>query len=325
MVDSPTMPSTWRNRLLGLAAVVALTGLWQAASMLIGLEIILPGPAATLVRVTRLLESPGFAADVLATVTRGLIGFGLSAAVALALGVATGRSDALFVLLQPAVGLVRATPVMSVILLAMIWFHTEGMPIVAFLMCFPVLYGNGVEGIRSLDRDLVDMARAFQVRRRRIFTGLYLPSILPYLVAGFSATLGLSWKVVVAAGVLGQPARAVGSRLRDSKVMLDTVNVEFVLRDRVPAAERREAVASVLALVGLAEFRSSRPAERRTVLFVTDDIHEALFPGDDILVLSPRPAVVRDRVANPILRPDRAFQSPGMLALEKDLCELLLR
>jgi NitT/TauT family transport system permease protein len=199
---------------------------WQAASWLARLEIILPGPAATLARLQGVLSSRGFVADVLATVTRGILGFAVSAVAALALGVAAGRSERVFVLLQPAVALVRATPVMSVILLAMIWFRTDGMPVfVAFLMCFPVLYGNVVEGIRSLDRDLVDMARAFRVRRRRIFGSLYLPAILPYLVAGFSATLGLAWKVVVAAEVLAQPARAVGSRLQDARVMLDTAGV----------------------------------------------------------------------------------------------------
>jgi NitT/TauT family transport system permease protein len=124
------------------------------------------------------------------------------------------------------VGLLRATPVRAVILLAMIWFQSDGMPVfVGFLMCFPVLYGNVVEGIRSLDRDLLDMARVFRVRRPRILTSLYLPAILPYLVAGFSSTLGLSWKVVVAAEVLAQPVRALGSRLQDSRVMLDTAGV----------------------------------------------------------------------------------------------------
>ena len=152
-------------------------------------------------------------------------------------------------------------------------------------------------------------------------------------------------------------------------------NVDFVLRDRMTAAERKEAVGSVLALVGLHEFRASRPAQlsggmkqraamarafaypsevllmdepfraldlplklalmrafvalwerdRRTVLFVTHDIQEALFLGDDILVLSPRPATVRDHVANPITRQERSFQSPAMLALERDLYALLLR
>jgi NitT/TauT family transport system permease protein len=201
-------------------------GAWQAASMLIGMEIILPGPAETLARTGRLLASPGFEADVVATIARGLAGFAFSAVAAVGLGVAAGRSETLFVMLQPAVGLVRATPVMSIILLAMIWFQTDGMPVfVSFLMCFPVLYGNVVEGIRALDRDLVDMARAFGVRRLRVFGGLYLPAILPFLVAGFSATLGLSWKVVVAAEVLGQPVRAVGSRLQDARVMLDTAGV----------------------------------------------------------------------------------------------------
>ncbi len=220
------MPSTWRNRLIGAAAVAFLVGLWQAVSSLIGLEIILPGPAATMDRLRLVMTSPAFAANVAATVTRGLFGFGLSAAAALALGVAAGRNSTVFVALQPLVALLRATPVVSVILLAMIWFRTDGLPVfVAFLMCFPVLYGNVVEGIRSVDRDLVDMARVFRVRRRRILTSLYLPAILPYLVAGFSSTLGLSWKAVVAAEVLAQPGRAIGTRLQDSRAMLDTSGV----------------------------------------------------------------------------------------------------
>ncbi len=152
-------------------------------------------------------------------------------------------------------------------------------------------------------------------------------------------------------------------------------NIDFVLRDRMPAVERRRAIAEVVDLVGLAQFRATRPAElsggmkqraamarafaypsqmllmdepfraldlplkvalmgaflrlwerdRRTVLFVTHDIQEALFLGDDILVLSPRPAEVRDHVPNPIPRPQRSFQSPAMLALERTLYELLLR
>jgi NitT/TauT family transport system ATP-binding protein len=151
-------------------------------------------------------------------------------------------------------------------------------------------------------------------------------------------------------------------------------NIDFVLRDRMPAAERRKAISEIVALVGLEQFRASRPAElsggmkqraamarafaypsdvllmdepfraldlplkvalmrafgslwerdRRTVLFVTHDIQEALFLGDDILVLSPRPAQVRDHVPNPIPRPQRSFQSPAMLALERHLYELLL-
>jgi NitT/TauT family transport system ATP-binding protein len=64
--------------------------------------------------------------------------------------------------------------------------------------------------------------------------------------------------------------------------------------------------------------------DRRTVLFVTHDIQEALFLGDEILVLSPRPAVIRDRVENPIPRAERAFQAPAMLALEKVLYDVLL-
>lgn len=173
-----------------------------------------------------ILVSPGFGVAVAATVVRGLLGFGLSVVAGVGLGAAAGLSRTLFRMLEPGMAVVRAVPVISVILLALIWFTSDAVPVfVCVLMTTPVLYGNVVAGIRAIDPDLVVMARVYRVSPVKIARDIYLPSILPHMVAGFSVSLGLTWKVVVAAEVLSQPLHAVGSNLQEAKVALETASV----------------------------------------------------------------------------------------------------
>jgi NitT/TauT family transport system permease protein len=220
------MDSTWRNRLLYIAGAFAVLLLWQGASWMVGLPIILPGPVATLGRLLQLVPSREFLGALGATIGRGCVGFLLSTAVGVVLGCAAGLSEGVARFLEPTVSVVRATPVISVILLALIWFRVDSVPVyVAFLMTFPVLYGNVVEGIRSTSSELLEMGTIYGVSRTRVLREIYLPSLAPFVVAAFSNTLGLTWKVVVAAEVLSQPERALGTRLYEAKLQLDTAAV----------------------------------------------------------------------------------------------------
>ena len=89
-------------------------------------------------------------------------------------------------------------------------------------MVFPVLTGNVIGGVKSTDPRLVELARAYRFTRKDVFRHVYFPSILPYLLAGTRSSLALSWKVVVAAEVLAQPARALGTGMQNAKAQLET-------------------------------------------------------------------------------------------------------
>lgn len=115
---------------------------------------------------------------------------------------------------------------MSIILLALIWFTSELVPVfVTVLTAFPIITGNVVEGFKNVDRNLIEMAKSYRMGKRNLFIHVYLPSLYPYLTAGSSSALGLTWKVVVMAEVLAQPARAVGTGLAEAKLQLDTAEV----------------------------------------------------------------------------------------------------
>lgn len=215
-----------RSRWAKLLAVLLLLLLWEAAARIVASPIIIPTPAATLVKLFGLLSTASFWGAVGATVGRGVIGFSISFAAAVVVGVAAGASSIVRSGVSPILTVLRATPVMSVILLALIWFQSDWVPVfVAFLMVFPILCGNIIEGVRNVDAGLLRMAEIYGVRRRRIVIEIYLPSAVPYLIAAMTSAVGITWKVIVAAEVLSQPIHAVGTGLQLAKYRLDTAAV----------------------------------------------------------------------------------------------------
>jgi len=219
-------PGRRRNPWISLAAVAIILLIWELGSLAFGSPIILPSPPETVVGLAKLFASAGFWEAVGATVLRGLAGFLLSCLCGTVIGGLAGYSRTARGFVNPFLTVIRSTPVMSVILLALIWFRTDAVPVfVGFLMGFPIICGNIVEGVQAVDRALLEMARAYRVSPLRIVTGIHLPSVFPYFIAGVSTALGITWKVVVAAEVLSQPVHAIGTGLALAKYRLDTAEV----------------------------------------------------------------------------------------------------
>ncbi len=217
-----------RRRDFGLmaAGALAFVAVWKIASLLVGLEIILPAPERVLAETLRVATSPDFWRTLGTTTLRSLVAFGIAAVGAGAVGVAAGRAPALHRLLAPWMGIVRATPVISVILLALIWFPTGIVPIVvALLMIVPIIYGNVVTGIHQTPQELLEMAGLFRVPRSRVLRRIYLPAVRPYLTAALQTAAGITWKVIVAAEVLAQPLLGIGAELQEARVLLATSRV----------------------------------------------------------------------------------------------------
>ncbi len=244
------MTSTIKNSLVTIGSIVFLILVWKLLSLVIGAEIILPAPETTMRDMAEAVQSPVFWHSVKATVYRGLAGFGLSLLAGIVFGLLAGFNHLAFWALQPFMTVIRTTPVMSFILLALIWFRTETVPVfVAFLIAFPIIFDSVVQGIRNVDRQLVEMARLFCVKPWRILFELYFPSILPFLAAGTSSAMGLTWKVIISAEILSQPFFGIGTQMQNARIYLETarilswtvviVFISFVFESILKAAQRK--------------------------------------------------------------------------------------
>ncbi|KAF5053523.1 hypothetical protein DSECCO2_397440 [anaerobic digester metagenome] len=111
---------------------------------------------------------------------------------------------------------------MSIIIIAIMWFKDTNVPVfVAFLMCFPIIWTNTIQGIDSADNKLLQMCKIYNIKKIRVIKSVYFYSALPYIKAGMVSALGISWKVTSAAEVLSFPKYSIGRFLYDSKVYLE--------------------------------------------------------------------------------------------------------
>ena len=94
--------------------------------------------------------------------------------------------------------------------------------LMSFLMVFPVIYTNVLDGISQTDRGLLEMAEVFGIPFGRRLRTIYVSQVLPYFRTGCSLALGLCWKAGVAAEVIGIPQNSIGENLYNAKIYLDT-------------------------------------------------------------------------------------------------------
>ena len=211
---------------LSLLALAVLFGLWLLAAALIDAVIILPPPQHVATELFQLAGSGEFWRSVGTTFLRGICGFLISLATGVAVGVAAGVSLPVHALFKPLIAVIRTTPVMSVVLIALLWFKTGTVPVFStFLIAFPVITQNIIIGIRQTDPNLLEMGKVYGLSTRRRILLISAPSVVPYLISGAQTALGLTWKVVVAAEVLSIPTFGVGSGMQLAQMSLETAQV----------------------------------------------------------------------------------------------------
>ena len=206
-----------------LLAAIFWLAVWQIASMVVGKDLILPGPFSVLKALGQLVLQGSFWLSILLTMFRIMLGYCLGVISGCLLALACCFSKTLNTLLSPIVRMVRATPVASFIILAMLWMSKGGVPVLmSALMVTPVIWGNLIEGYESRDMKISEMARVYHLGTWKTLRFVHIPSLMPALKAACLTALGLAWKSGIAAEVLSQPKKAIGTNIYYSKVYLET-------------------------------------------------------------------------------------------------------
>lgn len=215
-----------KKRWIGVFSTFIILLMWKIISIGIDADIILPAPEDVIIRLFIIIRNKNFWKAVGSTAARTLFGFILSFCAGFITGIACGSSSRINAALSPIISVIRTIPVMSVILIAMIWFKTDMVPVfVCFLMIFPIITSNVSQGIREVDKSLIEMASAFKLTKLNILLYISIPSTIPFVLAGVRAAVGVAWKSVIAAEVLSQPVRAIGTGIQFSQMNLETAEV----------------------------------------------------------------------------------------------------
>ena len=210
-----------------LIPLVFWLAVWQIVSMLVDIELLVPSVGVVLSVWLGLAATAEFWLSALLSLARVLIGFMVGTLLGFVCGFLTHYVKPARILLEPLMKVMRAIPVASFIILALVWIETEALPsFIAAAIAAPMVW-QSISGALASDVDpkLLEFARVYSIPRAKIIRGLVLPSVLPAFISSAAGALGFAWKSGIAAEVICQPLYSIGRQLQNAKVYYETPRV----------------------------------------------------------------------------------------------------
>lgn len=219
-----TRTRTFRGTRILLSAV-SFVGLWWLGSWHYA-SYILPGPPLVWHSFTDAFSRGAWGQNIGATLVHLFIAVALIFSAGLPIGIIIGRSVIAEDLTRVWLVFLQTVPTVVLIAMALIFIGASTKAVVAVTIATGLTYFllNVIQGTRSIDRDLVEMAKAYGANERVIMRTILLPSVVPYILAGSRITIGVAWQVTLFAEYL-MGSSGVGFQVSSSIKLLDTSSV----------------------------------------------------------------------------------------------------
>ncbi|HDR8951953.1 aliphatic sulfonate ABC transporter permease SsuC [Burkholderia vietnamiensis] len=222
-VTAAVAARVWRGVAPWLVPLALLAG-WEIGARAGWLSTrVLPEPVAVVRAAWSLVTSGEMWANVKVSTWRALFGFAIGGGVGLALGLATGLSKAAEVALDSTIQMIRNIPALAMIPLVILWFGIDEKAklfLVALGVFFPI-YINTYHGIRSVDANLIEMAKSYGVRGFALYRDVILPGALPSILVGVRFALGLMWVMLIVAETISAQS-GIGYMTMNAREFLQT-------------------------------------------------------------------------------------------------------
>ena len=232
---TPTPPSNfarwWQRKgyitCLKLGAVTVFIAAWQISSAVGWLDpLFASSPSLIVEKLVDMIADGSIWPHVFASAEIAALGFGLSVAVGVPMGLAMGRSLPLRATLEPFTTALNASPQVAFLPLLIIWLGIGIASKVAlvFLGSFIIMVINTEAGVAQVDRRLVETARAFMANERQVMLKVILPSAMPYIIAGMRLGVGRALVMVVVAEIYAA-TKGLGYLIFQAGGLYDTAQV----------------------------------------------------------------------------------------------------
>ena len=201
-------------------------GVWQILAMGVDNVLLVVTPLQALRALLIQAGQAEFWRSAFGSMWRIALGFLMGAVLALFLAAVSYRYKITEEVLRPFMVFCKAVPVAVFAVLILIWWGSSMLAVaICFLVVFPNIYLNTLEGLKSADRGLLEMAEVFRLPYGTRFFYIYRPALKPFLLSAFQLSLGMCWKSGVAAEVIGTPDHSIGGALYLAKIYLDTADL----------------------------------------------------------------------------------------------------
>ena len=198
-------------------------GVWWLASWRVGKPLLFPSPAAVLQRLLELMQTKEFYQITANSLWNVLLGILTAVLLGCVLAIATYKIAILREALLPVMTVIKATPVASFIILALIWMGAANVPtFITVLIVLPIVWTNLDEGLGKIDPLLIEVTKLYKMPFMKRIKLLFLPSVKPYFVSACRTSLGLAWKAGIAAEIIARPRNSIGTMIGDAKQYIMT-------------------------------------------------------------------------------------------------------
>lgn len=205
-----------------VASILLFIALWDMGNQIYG-DLVLPSPLESFQTLALMLQDENVLQEINITLYRASIGFGLSLLIGTSLGLLAGFFATASMMSRPIVTILVGMPPIAWIVLAMIWFGMgdETVIFTVTIASFPIIFVGALQGTRTLDGDLKDMAQSFKLPWHMRFFDVYFPHIFSYVFPAWVSGLGMAWKIVIMAELLAT-STGIGASLAIARSQLDT-------------------------------------------------------------------------------------------------------
>lgn len=174
---------------------VIIVGVWETVCRVFNVPVFLvPPPSLIWQSFIGGLVSGTYVVNALWTLTEAMGGFGIAAAMGLLLGTVIAQSQLVERVLYPYLITIQTTPKVAIAPLFVIWFGfgiSSKIIMAATVAFFPILV-NVIAGLRSIDKEKVELMRSLNASRWQIFRMAQLPNSLPIIFAGLQVAVVFS-------------------------------------------------------------------------------------------------------------------------------------
>ena len=225
--------------------------IWEVFARILAQQFFAP-PSAVLGRLVAMTIDGSLPLALFGAVQAMLVGYLLAVIVAIPLGIVVGRNAAVATAVEPVLNGIYAIPPVAMVPFFVIWFglYFEGRVALVFAMCVFEILINVLQGVRNIDRGLLDAAHSLEVKGLALYRKVVVPAALPFIFTGLRVGIG----------------RAVNAMIT-AELFFSAVNLGAMLKTRGNAFDTPSvfAIILVVSLFGLACQEAMRFAERRII------------------------------------------------------------
>lgn len=194
--------------LIGACAILAFITFWYFATKYRWNFYIrftnIPSPVEVYDNALRLLVKSSYANNILVSLRRILIGFGIAGLFGVTLGLIIGRYHLVRNLIFPVLEVLRPIPAIAWVPMAIMLWPTNEVSIVFITFLgsfFPILLST-IHGVETVDKVLLRAARSLGANEVALFREVILPGAMPHIFTGFAVGMGVAWVSLIAAEMI---------------------------------------------------------------------------------------------------------------------------